>query len=105
MGRLTKYLKQTAVIELHRRNEDGKPKLDAYGQPEFDAPIRVRCRVEPYQARATTSYGMSVLYTNTYYIDETIKVRNGDRIDGHEVQSVEAYVDGSGKLIGYRVDV
>ena len=105
MGRMTKYLKQTAVVEHHVRNEDGTAKLDAYGQPEFHAPITVRCRKEPYQARATTSYGTFVNYTNTYYFDETVKVRNGDKVDGHEIQSVEEYIDGLGKLVGYRVDV
>ena len=105
MGKLTKYLKQTAVIENVALNIDGKPKLDAYGQPEYSAPITVKCRKEPYQGRASTSYGQYVNFSTTYYFDESTKISSGDRVDGHEVQNITDYIDGLGNLVGYQVDV
>ena len=87
------------------RNEDGTAKLDAYGKPALREPVTVPCRKEAYVARGNTSYGHFVNFTTTYYFDESVKVRCGDVVDGHEVQSVEEYVDGRGKCIGYRVDV
>lgn len=105
MGRMTKYLRQTAVIEHVALNSDGKPKLDAYGQPEYTAPVTVKCRKEPYRGRASTGYGQYVNYATTYYFDETTKINSGDRVDGQEVHSITDYVDGLGNLVGYQVDV
>ena len=105
MSRLTKYLKQTATVRIHLLNSDGSPKLDAYGRPEYGKPVKVPCRKEAYVARGNTGYGQFVNFTTTYYFDETVKVRCGDIVDDHEVQSVEEYVDGRGACIGYRVDV
>lgn len=105
MGRLMTYLKQTASVQIHLLNEDGTAKLDAYGKPIFREPAKVKCRKEAYVARGNTSYGQFVNFTTTYYFDSSVSVRCGDLIDGHEVQSVEEYVDGRGTCIGYRVDV
>jgi len=105
LGRLTKYLKQTASIENHVLTEQGSAKLDAYGRPVYSAPVTVKCRKEPFTARSSTSYGQFVNYTTTYYFDESVKIAAGDLVDGHEVQSIEEYVDGRGILVGYRVDV
>ena len=105
MGKLTKYLKQTAVIENVVLGTDGKPQLDAYGQPSFGTPTTVKCRKEPYRVRATTGYGQFVNFTTTYYFDESVQIRSGDIVDGHEVQSIADYVDGLGNLVGYQVDV
>ena len=105
MGRMTKYLKQTAVVEHVLYKPDGKPELDVYGHPAFGEPVTVRCRKEPYRVRTSTGYGQYVDYTNTYYFDESVKIQSGDRVDGHEVQSIADYVDGMGQIIGVQVDV
>ena len=105
MGKMTKYLKQTAVIENVVLDSKGKAKLDAYGQPEFGTPITVKCRKEPYRARASTGYGQFVNLTTTYYFDESVTIRSGDKVDGHAVQSIVDYVDGLGQLVGYQVDI
>ena len=105
MGKMTKYLKQTAYIENVVLGEDGKPQLDAYGRPTFSPQVMIKCRKEPYRVRASTGYGQFVNFTTTYYFDESVTIRNGDKVDGHEVQSIEEYVDGLGNLVGYRVDV
>ena len=105
MGKMTKYLRQVATIENVILDDNGKPVLDVYGQPQFGLPVQSKCRKEAYKARANTSYGQFVNFTTTYYFDETVTIRNGDKVDGQEVQSIEEYVDGVGTLIGYRVDV
>lgn len=105
MGKMTKYLKQTALIENVILGDGGKPQLDAYGQPAHATPVVVKCRKEPYRVRATTGYGQFVNFTTTYYFDESVTIRSGDKVDGHEVQVIEDYVDGLGNLVGYRVDV
>ena len=105
MGRMTKYLKQTASIECVMLNDDGTKKLDVYGQPMYATPVTVKCRKEPYTERSHTGYGQYKNFTTTYYFDETVKVENGDKIDGQDVQRIEDYVDGSGTLVGKRVDV
>lgn len=105
MGKMTKYLRQTAMIENVVLDENGKPELDVYGQPKFSTPVQSKCRKESYKARASTSYGQFVNFTTTYYFDESVKIHGGDKVDGQEVQSIEEYVDGMGTLVGYRVDV
>lgn len=105
MGKMTKYLKQTALVENVVYGEDGKPRLDVYGHPEFGAPYTVKCRKEPYRVRTSTGYGQYVNYTTTYYFDESVQIQSGDRVDGQEVQSITDYVNGMGELIGVQVDV
>lgn len=105
MGKMTKYLRQTAVIENPILDSDGKPKLDAYGRPMFGTPTMVKCRKEPYRARASTGYGHFVNVTTTYYFDDLTAIFAGARVDGHEVQNIADYIDGLGNLVGYQVDV
>ena len=105
MGKMTKYLKQTASIECVLLNTDGTKKLDVYGQPMYATPVTVNCRKETYNARSSTGYGQFVNCKTTYYFDESVEITSGATVDGHEVQNIEEYVDGIGTLIGYRVDV
>lgn len=105
MGRLSIYLHQTAVLEKALYAPSGQPMLDVYGQPAYGSPITVKCRKEPYTVRASSGYGQFVNYTTTYYLDSSVEVKNGDKLDGQSIQSVEEYIDGFGTLVGYRVDV
>lgn len=102
---MTKYLKQNATVERAVLDSNGKPKLDVFGQPIYKPATRVKCRKEPYVARAATGYGQYVNFTNTYYFDESVTIKIGDVVDGHVVQSIADYVDGLGNTIGWQVDV
>lgn len=114
MSVMTKYLKQTAELEVIMRNDDGSFVLDGYGQPSYEAPITVQCRKEPYVARGMTGYGQFSNYSTTYYLDDTIilstraddiKNKRIGRLDGAEIQYVSEYRNGSGTLVGYEVQV
>ena len=102
---MTKLLHQSAVVERHLTDAKGKARLDAYGQPQYAKPVTVKCRKEPYVSRGKNGYGQYSNCTTTYYFDETVQVSAGDKVDGYEVQIVEAYHNGLGTLIGFRVDV
>ena len=105
LGRMTKFLHQTASVENHLVNADGSSKLDVYGQPMYAEAMQVKCRKEVHRTRASTGSGQFVNLSTVYYFDENVKVSAGDRIDGQYIQSIEEYVDGAGTLVGYRVDV
>lgn len=105
MGRMTKYLKQSATLETHQVDSKGQPMLDEYGQPLFSVPNRVKCRKEVYKSRSNSDLGQYVDFANVYYFDASVRVSEGDRIDGHEVRNVSEYYDGMGVLVGYEVIV
>lgn len=105
MSRLTRYLKQTAVLESVVLNEDGEPVMDAYGKYQYQEPQVVKCRKEITEDIASSDGGHYVRYSYTYYVDETIPVHNDDKLDGKLVVGVGEYVDGAGQLIGYEVHV
>lgn len=105
MSRMSVYLRQTATYEAVKYDEQGKPVLDAYGNPTYEAAVTVKCRKEKYHAKAATGYGQFVNYSSTYYLDEKIKPKVDDKLDGHLIQDVNEYVDGIGVLVGYEVTV
>lgn len=114
MSRMSRYLKQSATLELVKRGEDGKAVVDVYGQPVYDAPQPVRCRREPYVSRGSASAGPYREFSTTYYLDETIELNTNPleaskrligRLDGSEIMYVNEYRDGSGALVGYEVQV
>lgn len=105
MSALTRYLKQKATIESFISDKDGTPVLDAYGQPTFKRGTVHRCRREHKSSVNTTGYGQFDNVHSTYYFDESVTVRVGDRVDGHLVQDVYEYVNGDGVIIGYEVIV
>lgn len=105
MGRMTKYLCQTAQHESVVLNSDGTTQLDVYGKPVYAQPIAIKCRKEPAKAQYNSSLGAFVNHTSTYYVDADVVVRIHDLLDGQLVQQVYEYRDGSGILVGYEVHV
>lgn len=105
MSRMSVYLRQTATYEAVKYDSDGNPVLDEYGKPEYEAPVTVKCRKEKYHTKAATGYGQFINYSSTYYLDERIKPKIDDKLDGHLIQDVHEYVDGIGVLVGYEVTV
>lgn len=105
MGKMKKYLKQTAILSHILRDEQGKAILNSYGEPSVASTETVICRQEPYKYRAFTSMGQFVNYRTTYYLDSEVSIDSGDLLDGESVQDIRKYVDGLGQLIGYEVQV
>lgn len=105
MGRMSRYLCQTAQYESVVLLEDGSTKLDDYGKPFYEQPVTIKCRHEPSKVNYASSLGQFVNYTSTYYVDETVKVKVQDKLDGQIVLQVYEYRDGAGSLVGYEVHV
>lgn len=105
MSRMSKYLCQSAVIEIAEKDEYGKVLMDEYGNIKYHDPVTVKCRKEPYVAKYTTASGQSAPYKTTYYFDESVTPSIDDRLDGSLVLNVSEYRDGVGSLVGYEVDV
>ena len=105
MSRMTKYLKQKAVVEVMKVDEHDKPILDMYGDPSYHVPVTIPCRRERVLQDIQTTTGSIVRSSTTYYTDETISVKVGDKFDGKPVIDFEEYVDGRGIIEGYRVIV
>lgn len=105
MSRMTKYLKQKAVLESVKTLEDGSPVMDDYGKYEYESPVTVMCRMEPAKLNAYSSGGQYVNYASVYYLDDSVQVHEHDRLDGHIVLSVYPYIGGNGELVGYEVHV
>lgn len=105
MSRMSKYLNQQAKLEIVKKDELGQPIKDAYGKYSYDNAIMVKCRREVTKSVASSGTGLYIAYSYTYYVDDSIKVSEGDKIDGYEIQRVAEYVDGAGILVGYEVHV
>lgn len=105
MGRMTRYLKQTAQHEKIVKLPDGSTQLDAYGKPLYQQAVTVKCRKEPARMSNSSSLGQFVNYATAYYLDETVDICVQDKLDGEVVLQVYDYRDGTGKLVGYEVHV
>lgn len=101
MSIMTKYLKQKCQYEALVLNEDGEPRLDQYGIPEFEAAVSVRCRRERSEKEVETTDGRIVRSTTVYYIDESITLHSGDKIDGKSVLQIAEYTGSLGKCEGW----
>lgn len=105
LSRMTKFLKQKAKIAIMKVNEEGKPVLDQYGDPSYQPEVEVKCRRERKLRDVLSQTGSTVRSETTYYFDESISIRVGDRVDGKPIIDFEEYIDGDGKLVGYEVVV
>lgn len=101
MSRMTKYLKQQCVLEPVDRDLEGQPRLDKYGEPEYDPAIVIKCRREGYVRDVQTNTG-AVLRSNTrYFFDASVPIYIGDKLDGKPALAVEEYTNHLGKVEGY----
>lgn len=103
MGRMTKFLHQQVTLERVAMGEDGKPKLDLYGQYTYEPALVVKCRKEPAKQIVSTSTGLNAVSTTRYFLDETSSISVGDRLDGHNVLEVREYWGNVGQLEGFEV--
>ena len=104
MSRMTKFLRQSCQLERYVV-ENGKPKLNTFGELLYQLPMKVRCRHEISHKDIQTANGSMIKSTSVYYFDESVPIMADYRIDGHVVVSVVSYVNASGKTEGYEVYV
>lgn len=106
MSRMTKYLKQKCSLEQLVRDPDTqKPVLDAYGEPQHQPPQVRACRREKVIKDVYTATGSIIRVDTRYYLDGSLFVDAGDRVDGRDVIGVEEYTNEYGEPEGYLVYV
>lgn len=104
MSRMTKFLRQYCFLEKYIE-EDGHPKLNDFGEVQYAAPIKVRCRCEYSHKDVQTTNGSIIRSTAVLYFDESHPIKADYRVDGKVVISVIAYTNGLGLTEGYEVYV
>lgn len=102
-SRLSKYLKQSAVLQQPLVDATGKIIQNIHGEPEYGAPISIKCRKESLNVVDSNSVGQYIRTVNVYYIDTSVIPVINSRINGNTVTQITDYVDGTGMLIGYQV--
>lgn len=104
MSRMTKFLRQKCLVEV-LISENGKPKLNEFGEFQYAPPIAVRCRHEMRCKDIQTPNGSIARVTSTYYFDESQPIEVDYLIDGKVVVQVVGYTNALGKIEGYEVYV
>lgn len=101
MSRMTKFLKQTCVFERARRNDEGVVLLDKYGHPQYEAPVKIKCRREKIVQDVQVATGSILRSSTRYFTDESQYIEADDRFDGKVVLQVEEYTNQLGKTEGF----
>lgn len=104
MSRMTKFLKQKCSLERYIE-KNGQPKLNMFGELEYQEPITLKCRHEMSHKDFQTSNGSIVRSTSVYYLDDSVEIKADYRLDGHVIISAISYVNGLGVTEGYEVYV
>lgn len=106
MSAVTKYLNQKTTLQLGRRAPDGSIMLDEYGEPLYEDRVRsIRCRKEISTEDVLTSTGAVQKSTTTFYVDNTVSVALGDKMEGKVILMIEDFIDFTGHSIGYKIQV
>lgn len=104
MSVMTKFLKQRCQLE-RLVIVDGQPKLNDFGEFQYESPVELKCRHESSHRDVQTSNGSIVRSTSRYFLDESTPIEADYRLDGKVVISVTEYVNGLGRVVGYEVYV
>lgn len=106
MSRMTKFLKQKATITFVERDSLGEPRLDTYGDPIYKpGSVTVRCRRQRSTKDVLTTGGAATISTTIYFLDNSVSVDIGDKIDGKVIKTVEDFVNSVGVSEGWEVTV
>lgn len=101
MSRMTKYLKQTCILEQCKIKADGSIKLDKYGDPEYETPVHIKCRKETSVQDVQTNTGAILKSSTKYFIDNKYAIRANDKLDGMYILKVVEYTNQFGKPEGF----
>lgn len=100
MSRMSKYLKQTVLIERVKLDTSGKPTMNAYGELEYEAAKQIPCRRERYIKDVTMPNGAVVQSSTQYYT--VVEIGMNDKLDGNVVLMLEEYTNEAGQPEGFR---
>ncbi len=101
MSRITKYLKQKCTYEKLKRDKEGKIVIDKYGEPQYEAPIVIKCRREDLTQDVQTNTGAILKSGTRYFTDEKNTIQANDKLDGKTVLKVLEYTNQFGSAEGY----
>ena len=101
MSRMTKFLRQRCVLERVNRDLNGVPRLDKYGEPSYLPAMSLPCRREGYVRDVQTNTGSILRSSTRYFLDNTVEVLTGDKLDGKVTLAVAEYINGTGSVEGY----
>ncbi len=101
MSRMTKFLKQTCMYEQCKHNPDGSISLDKYGDPQYEAPVQIKCRRETSVQDVQTNTGAILKSSTRYFVDNRHHIQANDKFDGKCVLKVAEYTNQSGKAEGF----
>lgn len=99
MSAMSKYFKQTCSLQ-RIKTTNGVPDMNDYGELEYESARIIKCRRERYIRDVEVQNGGIIKSQFEYYTDYEVGIN--DKIDGEVVLTIEDYVNGSGRVIGYR---
>ena len=98
---MTKYLKQLCMYEQCKHKPDGTVLVDKFGEPQYEAPIQIKCRREVSIQDVQTNTG-AILKSNTrYFIEGRYSVQANDKLDGKCILKITEYTNQFGKTEGF----
>lgn len=105
MSRITKYLRQKCSYEQLVRDSQGRVLLDKFGEPQYSAPVIIKCRREVTVQDVQTSTGAMLQSSTRYFVDSDHQIQADDRLDNKTVLKVQEYINQYGAPEGYEVYV
>jgi hypothetical protein len=101
MSRITKYLKQSCTYEKLKLNRNGTVALDKFGEPQYEAPVIIKCRREVTVQDVQTNTGAILKSSTRYFTDDKHAIRVDDKLDGRPVLKMQEYTNQFGVAEGY----
>lgn len=105
MSRMTKFLKQKAVLQLVKRDELGNPEIDIYGDISYEDAVTVRCRKRRNFKEVLSAGGVIIRSAITYTLDDSYEITVGDLLDGKPIIDYYEYVNENGIREGFKAVV
>lgn len=103
MSRMTKFLKQTCLLEQYSVTSDGNIETNRFGEIVYKPAIKCKCRHEVCFKDVQTTNGSVVRSVARYFLDEKVALNPDYRLDGNVILSVETYINEHGSIEGYEV--
>lgn len=105
MSRITKFLRQQCKVQTYQVDNAGKPKLNQFGEIQYNAPKVCKCRHEISYQDVQVANGSLVKSTSRYFFDTSVEMKADYLVDGRSVLSVSTFVNQRGDTEGYEVYV
>lgn len=101
MSRVTKYLRQKCTYEQLKRRENGEVLLDKFGEPQYEAPVVIKCRRETTIQDVQTNTGAILKSSTRYFTDDKHTIQADDKLDGAAVLKTQEYINQFGETEGF----